>query len=91
MQVRYAGLLDEPAAVLTPTFAPPEVTRMRTYELMATPLVYAGETVRARVVADPAMRLLFGSARARWFMARTTASCPSMGSRLRFLLARRRS
>ena len=53
LQVRYAGLLDEPAAVLTPTFAPPEVTRMRTYELMATPLVYAGEMVRARVVADP--------------------------------------
>jgi hypothetical protein len=53
LQVRYAGLLDEPAAVLTPTFASPEVTRMRTYELMATPLVYSGETVRARVVADP--------------------------------------
>jgi ADP-ribosylglycohydrolase len=53
LQVRYAGLLDEPTAVLTPTFAPPEVTRMRTYELMATPLVYSGETVRARVIADP--------------------------------------
>jgi len=48
LQVRYAGLFDEPTAVLTPTFAPPEVTRMRTYELMATPLVYSGETVRAR-------------------------------------------
>ena len=26
---------------------------MRTYELMATPLVYPGQTVRARVIADP--------------------------------------
>jgi ADP-ribosylglycohydrolase len=52
LQVRYAGLGAEPAAVVTPTFAPPEITRMRTYELMATPLVYSGETVRARVIAD---------------------------------------
>jgi ADP-ribosylglycohydrolase len=52
LQVRYAGLGAEPVAVLTPTFAPPEVTRMRTYELMATPLVYSGETVRARVIAE---------------------------------------
>jgi ADP-ribosylglycohydrolase len=52
LRVRYAGLGTEPAAVLTPTFAPPEVARMRTYELMATPLVYPGEIVRARVVAD---------------------------------------
>ena len=52
LQVRYSGLGAEPAAALTPTFAPPEVTRMRTYELMATPLVYPGQTVRARVVAD---------------------------------------
>ena len=53
LQVRYAGLGSEAAAVLTPTFAPPEVTRMRTYELMATPLVHSGETVRARVIANP--------------------------------------
>ena len=52
LQVHYIGLGAEPAAVLTPTFAPPEVSRMRTYELMATPLVYPGEIVRARVVAD---------------------------------------
>ena len=38
LQIRYEGLGAEPAAVLTPTFAPPEVARMRTYELMATPL-----------------------------------------------------
>jgi ADP-ribosylglycohydrolase len=53
LQIRYVGLLDEPAAVLTPTFSPTEVTRMRTYELMATPLVYSGEAVRARVIGDP--------------------------------------
>jgi ADP-ribosylglycohydrolase len=40
------------AAVTTPTFTPPEVRNMRTYELMATPLLYPGQTVRARVVAD---------------------------------------
>ena len=51
-RLHYIGLGAEPAAVLTPTFAPPEVSRMRTYELMATPLVYPGEIVRARVVAD---------------------------------------
>ena len=52
LQVRYFGLGPEPAAATTPTFAPPDVTRMRTYELMATPLVYPGQTVRARVIAD---------------------------------------
>ena len=36
---------------MTPTFTPPEVTRMRTYELMATPLVYSGQRVQARVIA----------------------------------------
>ncbi len=49
----YAALADEPVAVLTPTFAPPDVTRMRTYELMATPLLYSGQMISARVVADP--------------------------------------
>ena len=38
-------------AAMTSTFSPPDVVRMRTYELMATPLVYPGQTVRARVVA----------------------------------------
>jgi ADP-ribosylglycohydrolase len=37
--------------VMTPVFAPPEVIAMRTYELMASPLVYPGQKVRARVVA----------------------------------------
>jgi ADP-ribosylglycohydrolase len=39
------------AAVTTPTFSPPETPSMRTYELMATPLVYPGQVVMARVVA----------------------------------------
>ena len=36
----------------TPTFAPPEVPRMRTYELMATPLLYPGQTLSAGVFTD---------------------------------------
>ncbi len=50
--LHYAGLGHEPVTALTPTFAPPEVTRMRTYELMATPLVYSGQRVSARLIAD---------------------------------------
>ena len=38
-------------ASTTPTFAPREVLKMRTYGLMASPLVYPGQTVRARVIA----------------------------------------
>ena len=33
------------AAVTTPTFSPPDVLNMRTYDLMATPLVYPGQMV----------------------------------------------
>ena len=36
------------AAVTTPTFTPPEVLNMRTYDLMATPLVYPGQVVKAQ-------------------------------------------
>ncbi|HVY42082.1 MAG TPA: ADP-ribosylglycohydrolase family protein, partial [Hyphomicrobiaceae bacterium] len=42
------------SAVNTPTFTPRDVLNMRTYELMATPLVYPGQVVKARVVADTA-------------------------------------
>ena len=42
------------AAAMTPTFSPPEVVAMRTYDLMATPLVYPGQRVIARVVAHEA-------------------------------------
>lgn len=38
-------------AVTTPTFSPREVLNMRTYDLMATPLVYPGQVVKARVAA----------------------------------------
>jgi len=44
------------AAVTSPTFSPREMLNMRTYDLMATPLVYPGQTVRARVKADSANR-----------------------------------
>jgi hypothetical protein len=50
--IRYEGLGAEPAAVLTPTFTAPDVVRMRTYELMATPMLYSGQMVRARVFAE---------------------------------------
>ena len=52
LEIGYAALgPGQVAAVTTPTFAPPEVVDMRTYELMATPLVYPGQVVKARVVA----------------------------------------
>jgi ADP-ribosylglycohydrolase len=38
-------------AVTSPTFSPREMLDMRPYDLMATPLVYSGQTIRARVVA----------------------------------------
>jgi ADP-ribosylglycohydrolase len=51
LKLRFNGLGPEAARVMTPTFTPPEVTRMRTYELMATPLVYPGQRVQARLIA----------------------------------------
>jgi ADP-ribosylglycohydrolase len=50
--IHYEDLGAEPAAVLTPTFTAPDVVRMRTYELMATPMLYSGQMVRARVIAE---------------------------------------
>jgi ADP-ribosylglycohydrolase len=44
------------AAVTTPTFSPREMLDMRTYDLMATPLVYPGQTVKTRVAAPAANR-----------------------------------
>jgi ADP-ribosylglycohydrolase len=52
LAISYRAIGALPASATTPTFAPPEVQKMRTYELMATPLVYPGQTVRARVAAD---------------------------------------
>lgn len=54
LSLDYEGLAPGLEAVATtPTFSPPEVLAMRTYDLMASPLVYPGQTVRARLVADP--------------------------------------
>ena len=43
---------DRSVVVTTPTFAPREVVHMRTYELMASPLVYPGQALNASFVAD---------------------------------------
>ena len=53
LAMRFHGLAPgRIASVSTPTFAPPEVVQMRTYDLQATPLVYPGQTIAARVLAD---------------------------------------
>jgi hypothetical protein len=44
------------AAVTSPTFSPREMLDMRTYDLMATPLVYSGQSVSARLKADAGNR-----------------------------------
>ncbi|MCO6048228.1 ADP-ribosylglycohydrolase family protein [Mesorhizobium sp. RP14(2022)] len=50
--INYHALAPGQRAIATtPTFSPPEVLAMRTYDLMASPLVYPGQTVRARVIA----------------------------------------
>ncbi|HVY50906.1 MAG TPA: ADP-ribosylglycohydrolase family protein, partial [Devosia sp.] len=55
LAIDYAALgPGQTSAVNTPTFTPRDVLNMRTYELMATPLVYPGQVVKARVVADRA-------------------------------------
>lgn len=41
-----------PARVWTPTFIPPEAITMPGYQLLASPTLYPGQTVRARVEAD---------------------------------------
>ena len=53
LAIRYRGLgMGQVAAALTPTFTPLDVVDMRTYELMATPLLYPGQVVTARLIAD---------------------------------------
>ncbi|KAI1494356.1 ADP-ribosylation/Crystallin J1 [Biscogniauxia mediterranea] len=52
LAIRVSGLTN-PVEVLTPTFAPPEVRSMRTYELVSSPLVYPGQAITAAVRADP--------------------------------------
>lgn len=55
LAVAYEALgPGQTVAVNTPTFTPRDVLNMRTYELMATPLVYPGQVAKARVIADRA-------------------------------------
>jgi ADP-ribosylglycohydrolase len=42
------------AAALTPTFSPPNVDKMRTYHLLASPRVYSGQAIKAHAIADSA-------------------------------------
>lgn len=52
LTIEYGALgPTQVAAVTSPTFSPREVLDMRTYDLMATPLVYPGQTLKARVKA----------------------------------------
>ncbi|HCL5072640.1 TPA: ADP-ribosylglycohydrolase family protein [Salmonella enterica] len=41
------------ASVTTQTFTPPEIVEMRSYDLMATPLIYPGQRLQARLIAPP--------------------------------------
>ncbi len=41
-----------PARVATPTFIPPDAVQMEGYSLIASPTLYPGQTLRARVEAD---------------------------------------
>ncbi|MBW7922354.1 MAG: ADP-ribosylglycohydrolase family protein [Rubellimicrobium sp.] len=52
LALAYAALgPGQEAVALTPVFSPPEVLNMRTYDLMASPLLYPGQVLSARVVA----------------------------------------
>ncbi len=54
LAIRYQHLAAGRAArVSTPTFIPPEAINMVGYELFASPTLYPGQTVRARITADP--------------------------------------
>ncbi len=46
--------MGTPARVTTPTFIPPEAINMTGYSLVATPTLYASQTVHARLEAGPA-------------------------------------
>ena len=43
-----------PTLIWSPTFIPPEALNMPGYEFIASPALFSGQTVRARVSADPA-------------------------------------
>ncbi len=55
LAIRCRGLaLGRITRVATPTFSPPEVPREAHYALLASPTLYPGQTVRARLEADRA-------------------------------------
>ncbi len=47
--LRIDGLSEQPVTVATPTFIPPEAREMPIYGLVASPTLYPGQLVRARV------------------------------------------
>jgi hypothetical protein len=47
----------EPVEILTQTFSPPEVVKMRNYDLMASPLLYPGQYLKAMVRGEGANTL----------------------------------
>jgi ADP-ribosylglycohydrolase len=54
LALRYRRLAPgRVARVATPTFIPPEAVTMDGYELLASPTLYPGQTVRAGLSADP--------------------------------------
>lgn len=52
LTLRYRLQGNEPAALLTPTFIPPEAIDMPGYGLLASPTLYPGQTVRAAVFSN---------------------------------------
>jgi ADP-ribosylglycohydrolase len=52
IRYRLAGPGDAVRAT-TPTFVPPDARRIPGYELLASPTLYAGQTVRARLLVPP--------------------------------------
>ena len=52
IKLKGASKEDGMFEVLTPAFTPPEITKMKTYDLMASPLVYPGLTLQALVRAS---------------------------------------
>ena len=53
LAIRYNQLaVGRMARVATPTFIPPEAIDMPGYELIASPTLYSGQTVQARLTAD---------------------------------------
>ena len=54
LALRFRGLAPGLAArAATATFTPPDAERMRTYDFLASPTLNPGQTVRARLFADP--------------------------------------